>query len=199
MDRVWTVDFWFDPSCPLSRNTARWLLEVSGRRPVSITWRVMSLSVLNEGRDDDPEGDPEGYLWIPARICAAVQHEHGHDALGRFYRALWSAVENGDGDWIGDFDEALAAADLPGELAAAGGSGDYDGVLRRSHDQGLSLVGEGAGTPITAVTSPDGAKAAFFGPVVEQVPTGAHAADLWDGALLVAGVPGFRELKARGT
>ncbi|WP_017622501.1 mycothiol-dependent nitroreductase Rv2466c family protein [Nocardiopsis chromatogenes] len=195
MDRVWTVDFWFDPSCPLTRNTARWLLEASDRRPITITWRVMSLSVLNEGRDDDPEGDPDGYLWIPARICAAVQHEHGHDALGRFYRALWSAAENGDGDWIGGFAEALAAAGLPPELAAAGEGTDYDGVLRASHEEGTSLVGEGTGTPVTAVTAPDGGRTAFFGPVVHEVPTGPSAADLWDGALLIAGVPGFRELK----
>ena len=41
----------------------------------------MSLSVLNEGRDEDPEGDTEGYLWVPVRICMAVRQEYGQEAF----------------------------------------------------------------------------------------------------------------------
>src|SRR5699024_840839 len=93
MADTWTADFWFDPSCPYTRLTARWLAEAARVRPINVRRRVMSLAVLNEGRDDDPEGDPEGYLWIPARICAAVQVEHGHEALSRFYDALWASRE----------------------------------------------------------------------------------------------------------
>jgi hypothetical protein len=36
---------------------------------------------------------------------------------------------------------------------------------------------------------------AFFGPVVAPAPTGEAAGRLWDGVLLVAGTPGFYELK----
>ncbi|ASU83834.1 disulfide bond formation protein DsbA [Nocardiopsis gilva YIM 90087] len=195
MTRSYIADIWFDPSCPYSRLTARWLVEVARVRPVEVRWRVMSLSVLNEGRDDDPEGDPEGYLWIPARICAAVQERHGHAALGRFYAALWADRERGEGDWIGDIEQALADADLPRELARVGMSEEYDDALRASHAAGVGLVGDHVGTPVIAATSADGERVAFFGPVISAVPTGEQAARLWDATLVVAATPGFHELK----
>jgi hypothetical protein len=189
------ADFWLDPSCPYTWVTSRWLVEVTRVRPVSIRWRVMSLSVLNEGRPDDPEGDPDGYLWIPVRICAAVQREHGHDALGRFYAELWSPDHRG-GDWIGDFAGALDRAGLPRQLAEAGTDPALDPVVRASHAEAMAELGPHVGTPIIATTTAAGARVAFFGPVISRVPTGQQAGDLWDGTLLVAATPGFHELKA---
>lgn len=205
---TWTADLWFDPSCPYSRLTARWLQEAAQVRPISVRWRVMSLSVLNEGRDDDPEGDPDGYLWIAARICAAVQTEHGHDALGRFYDELWAPQEHsgaadGDSGAAADYEEvfenALARAGLPPELAQAGYSDAYDRALRESHDEGYRRVGGDVGSPILAAApappSPGTGSAAMFGPVVSQVPCGEDAGRLWDGAVLVAATPGFHTVK----
>ncbi|MEV0384310.1 disulfide bond formation protein DsbA [Nonomuraea sp. NPDC050643] len=194
-----TADFWFDPSCPYTWLTSRWLLEVRQVRPVEVRWHVMSLSVLNEGRDDDPEGDPEGYLWVPVRVCAAVRRLHGQEALGRLYTAMWTT---GDGDWLGDLRTALTTAGLPAELAETGLSGDYDDDVRASHAEAIALIGgDHVGTPIVAVTHDDGPRrgerAVFFGPVVSRVPTGEQAGRLWDGTLLVAGTPGFHELKGR--
>ncbi|TDD12335.1 disulfide bond formation protein DsbA [Nonomuraea deserti] len=188
------ADIWFDPSCPYTWVTSRWLLEVRKVRPVEVRWHVMSLSVLNEGRDDDPEGDPEGYLWVPVRVCAAVLRHHGQEALGRFYTALWTT--GGGGDWLGDLRTALESAGLPSGLAAAGTSTDYDGDVRASHAEGIALVGEHVGTPVVAVTGAGGGgRVAFFGPVVSRIPRGEDAGRLWDGTLLVAGTPGFHELK----
>ncbi|QBI55806.1 hypothetical protein EKD16_20220 [Streptomonospora litoralis] len=172
-------------------------MEATQVRPISVRWRVMSLAVLNEGREDDPEGDPEGYLWIPARICAAVQVEHGHEALGRFYDALWASRESGGSyDPVAGFAEVLAHAGLPAELARVGTSDAYDGALRASHAEGYGLVGGDIGSPVLAATAPDGRRAAaLFGPVISQVPRGEDAGRLWDGAVLVAGTPGFHTVK----
>jgi hypothetical protein len=45
------------------------------------------------------------------------------------------------------------------------------------------------------VPGPDGDPIAFFGPVITPMPLGDAAGRLWDGTLLVAGTPGFYELK----
>ncbi|WP_231619081.1 mycothiol-dependent nitroreductase Rv2466c family protein [Nonomuraea sp. SBT364] len=191
------ADFWFDPSCPYTWLTSRWLLEVTRVRPVEARWHVMSLSVLNEGRDGDPEGDPEGYLWVPARLCAAVADRYGSDALGRLYTALWTTGGE-DQEWLGDMRTALRAAGLPEELADAALTPESDELVRASHARAMAAIGGESGTPVVAVTgAAAGEPVAFFGPVVSQVPTGEAAGRLWDGVLLVAGTPHFHELKGR--
>ncbi|WP_436952481.1 mycothiol-dependent nitroreductase Rv2466c family protein [Streptomyces sp. SudanB182_2057] len=95
---------------------------------------------------------------------------------------------------------ALAHAGLPGELAAAGISAAYDGELRASHAQAVTLLGPRPGTPVIAVrepAEPDRPSVAFFGPVISRVPEGESAGRLWDGTLLVAGTPAFHTLKGR--
>jgi hypothetical protein len=195
------ADIWFDPSCPYTWTTSRWLLEAARVRPIEVRWHVLSLSVLNEGRDDDPEDDPEGYLWFPVRICAAVAVEHGQEALGRFYTAFGARTQ--DGDWDEDtVPGALAEAGLPIGLAGAATTEDYDAAVRASHAEGIAKVGTHVGTPIIAVTGGGGAdgmgtETAFFGPVISRIPRGEEAGRLWDGTLLVAAVDGFHELKGR--
>ncbi|MEQ4304092.1 disulfide bond formation protein DsbA [Plantactinospora sp. B6F1] len=196
MPETTVADFWFDPSCPYTWTASRWLLEVAKVRPVEPRWHLMSLSVLNEGRDDDPEGDPEGYLWVPVRICAAARQRYGPEAMARLYTAMWTTARSGE-DWLGDLHAALATAGLPRELVDAGTSSAYDDAVRASHAEAIGLVGPHVGTPIIATTGTDGARVAFFGPVISRIPTGEQAGRLWDGTLLVAGVPGFHELKGR--
>src|SRR5581483_11846559 len=95
--------------------------------------------------------------------------------------------------------DALEEAGLPKTLADAADSDAYDEALRASHKEGISLVGEDVGTPVIAVDGPDGSRVAFFGPVVTPAPKGEAAARLWDGTLLVAGIPGFYEIKRTRT
>ncbi|MFD1719829.1 disulfide bond formation protein DsbA [Georgenia deserti] len=188
-----TAEFWFDPSCPYTWLTSRWLVEVARVRPVDIRWRLMSLSVLNEDREDDPEGDSAGYLWVPVRVCMATLSEHGEAALARLYAAMWTTARTGD--WLGDLYAALRAADLPESLAHAGGSTVHDAAVRASHAEAIAQLGEHVGTPVVRTTGPEGSSTAFFGPVISRVPTGEDAGRLWDGAVLVAAIPGFHELK----
>ena len=187
----------FDPSCPWAWITSRWMKEVAAVRDVQVTYRVMSLAVLNEGREL-----PEQYLarmqqaYGPVRVCIAAQQHGGSDAVDALYTELGVRYHNGKRD-LGDasvISEALEAAGLPAELAAAATSTDYDEALKESHLEGMTPVGFDVGTPIIHVPGPDGL-VAFFGPVITPIPRGEAAGKLWDGVLLSAATPGFYELK----
>ncbi|MBX6389448.1 MAG: DsbA family protein [Frankia sp.] len=187
------VDFWFDPSCPWAFLTSRWMLEVQKVRPVRVRWHVMSLSVLNEGREDLPEPYKSMIprMWGPVRVAVAAAARHGDEVLGPLYTALARRRHIDKLEWGRDvYAAALAEVGLDESLADAAESTEYDGRVRASHAEGIGRVGMDVGTPVIAVNG-----TALFGPVVTPMPVGEAAGRLWDGFLLVTSTPGFYELK----
>ena len=195
------VEFWFDPMCPWAWITSRWVHEVSASRDLDVTWSVMSLAVLNEGKDIPAEyAEFLVPAWKPVRVCIAAADEFGNSVLGPLYTALGTRIHNqGRKDYDTIIAEALAEVGLPEALAAAADSENFDVQLRASHVRGISLVGEDVGTPVIAISGASGEPVAFFGPVVTPTPVGDDALRLWDGAVLVASVPGFYEIKRTRT
>ncbi|MBB4911134.1 mycothiol-dependent nitroreductase Rv2466c family protein [Actinophytocola algeriensis] len=191
------VDMWFDPKCPWAWIASRWLLEVEQVRDVHVRFHVLSLAVLNEGRE--VEAWYREWLdaaWGPVRIAKAVEQEYGPAEVRAVYTALGNRIHL-DRQPLGRdlYTAALAEAGLPEELADAADSTGLDDALLDGNRAGLGPVGEDLGTPAIHVTLPDGEVNAFFGPVVSPVPRGEAAGKLWDGVLLVSGTPGFFELK----
>ncbi len=191
-----TADFWFDPVCPWAWMTSRWMLEVEQVRPVDVRWHVMSLAVLNEGRELPPEyAELMTKAWGPVRVVVAAQELHGDKYVKPLYDAMGTRIHpGGSSDYAQVVVEALDEVGLPAALARYATSTEFDTQLRASHAEGIGLVGDDVGTPVVAVNG-----VAFFGPVVTPAPTGDAAGRLWDGALLVAGTPGFFELKRSRT
>jgi 2-hydroxychromene-2-carboxylate isomerase len=190
------VQLWFDPLCPWAWMTSRWLLEVERVRRIDITWSVMSLSVLNEGRDL-----AEGYRelmdrgWGPVRVITAAAREYGDKVIRPLYDAMGTRIHlEGERDLDAVVRDALDEVGLDPGLASVAGSDEVDDLLRASHEAGIALVGEDVGTPVIAVEG-----VAFFGPVVSPAPKGEAAGRLFDGCVLVAGTPGFFELKRSRT
>jgi len=193
--------FWFDPACPWAWQASRWMLEVQQVRPVDVHWHVMSLAVLNDGREV-----PEQYVeflrlaWGPVRIVTAARLAHGEEVVLPLYTAFGTRLHpQGRKDFDAVTAEAIAEVGLPASLADAAASTDYDDALRESHHAGMDAVGMDVGTPVIHVPGADGATVAFFGPVISRVPRGEMAGRLWDGTLLVASTPGFYELKRTRT
>ena len=190
------ADFWFDPICPWAWMTSRWMLEVEKVRPIDVRWHVMSLAVLNDGREL-----PEQYralmekAWGPVRVVIAAKELHGESYVKPLYDAMGTRIHPGDQEDLAlVIAESLAEVGLPADLADYAQKDTFDEPLRASHAEGISLVGEDVGTPVVAFNG-----VAFFGPVVPPAPKGEAAGRLWDGAVLVAATPGFFEMKRTRT
>ena len=191
------ADLWVDPLCPWAWMTSRWLLEVEQVREIDVRFHVMSLAVLNSGREELPENYRKmlAAAWGPVRVLIAAQQQHGDEVVRPLYDALGSRRHLGKQEFTREtIEEALAEAGLPLALADAAETDAYDEALELSHHAGMDQVGMDVGTPVISTGG-----VAFFGPVVSPAPKGEAAGKLWDGVLLVAGTDGFFELKRTRT
>ena len=199
------VTLWFDPICPFTWRTSRWIRSMAGKRGLTVEWRLLSLATLNEGKDT-PEQFRDGMArgWRAARLLAAADLRHGQEAMARLYTEIGTRIHGcvGPGPLDGHpterrtldtevLSESLAAAGLPAELIEAADDTTLDDAVRDSHAAGQARVGTESGSPIVAFGDGPG----FFGPVVVPVPDGESAEKLFDAVRLLSAVPEFSEIK----
>ena len=188
-----SVDLYVDPVCPFAWLAFRWLTgEVEPVRDLHLRVRLMSLAVLNEGRDGHmPEADKgDDSAWRPVRVGHALAERGGEQAVREFVRAFGTRFHDQElrgRDRV--LREVLSEMDAE-DLYDAADSRSRDESVRRVHAEGMEPVGNEVGTPVLHV---DGV--AFFGPVLGAVPRGQDAVDMFDGAVRLARFPAFYELK----
>ena len=185
------------PACPFAWMTSRWLGHAAEVREFTPRFSVMSLAVLNEGRDLDSDYRRSiDDAWGAARLAIAIDRAEGNTAFSRWYTA-WGERYHVGGDQDDRrrvAEQALADAELPASLIEA-----YDHVpgdetdteLRASHERAISMVGDDVGTPVISF----GEGTAYFGPGLSPAPRGEEAGRLLDGMEALAGVSGFFEVK----
>jgi 2-hydroxychromene-2-carboxylate isomerase len=186
------VDLWVDPACPWAWITSRWLLEAAAVRDLEVRFHVMSLAVLNENRELSEEyTEFMKTAYRPVRVLIAAEERHGNSAVEPLYSAMGTRRHVGqEKDWDEVITKSLADVGLEADLASAADSDALDVRLRASHAEGMDPVGYDVGTPVIHVED-----IAFFGPVVTPAPKGEAAGRLFDGVMMVAGTPGFYEIK----
>jgi len=116
-----TVDFWFDPLCPWAWISSRWLLEAAKVRELEPHFHVMSLGILNAGRELDPQYmEFLKFAMAPVRVVTAARLEHGDDVVLPLYTALGTRFHPGEeARELATIEKALTDVGLPTSLIEA--------------------------------------------------------------------------------
>jgi 2-hydroxychromene-2-carboxylate isomerase len=197
------VEFFFDPSCPWTWTASRWLATVAPERNLTVTWRTWSLPIKNEGREL-PASMPaalrdrilagQAFSVGALRVLAATGAEAGNEAVGRLYTEMGRRFHGDGGHNDRLIADALAAADLDAELAAAAGEEKWDDPTRANMAEVREHIGDEVGVPIVALRRREGL-AAMSGPILTEVPPKDRALALWDAVATVVTEPAVCELK----
>ncbi len=203
------LEFFWDPVCPFAWQTSRWLRRVADLRDLTVEWRFINLSILNEERDYDTEF-PEGYRESHdrgrrmLRVAASVRAAEGTAAMDRLYRAFGETIWHRVMDEGADFRADVATPDhIANVLDRAGFDPTYgdaatdpswDAELRAETAEAVGRTGDQVGTPIITFGPPDGPS--IFGPVISSVPdSDEECLALYDATVTLCRFDTFSELK----
>jgi hypothetical protein len=161
-------------------------------RPVEVRWRFFSLEEVNKG---DNAVDWEAGRAAPAlRVLALVRRQHGNDAVDRLYEALGRARFERKEDLTPEvLESALREIGLdPGLRATALADSSTREEVEQEH---AAIVGKMEAFGVPTIVLDDGTGPGIFGPVIDPVPEGEAAGELWDRFAWLIRQPGFFELK----
>ena len=202
------LEFFFDPMCPWAWITSRWVKEVQEQRQYSVTWKPISLKLLNANQtaewytDEYRRGHAAGHdaLRTACAINLDKPGDEGNAAVDRFYTALGTQAHKlGRRDDLRDntsafINECLATAGVSETLNQKGLT-TFDDAVAASTELALARTGKDVGTPILTFHPGEPNEGSFFGPVIARIPRGEEALKLWNAIEVVATTPGVAELK----
>ncbi len=193
------VTFYFDPSCPFSWITSRWLLLVAPEREVTVSWRPFCLALKNDevvkrtGETTHAAAHRDAHRAL--RLMLAAERDHGtplvesYSASGRVRHIMGDPLDNPG------LERMLAQLKLPTTLLSAADDASFDTPLRAHIAEAVTIVGEDIGVPTLVYALPNGTKQGYFGPVLDALPDKAEALAIWDGLAALATTTQFYELK----
>ncbi|MFM1837341.1 MAG: DsbA family protein [Ilumatobacteraceae bacterium] len=199
------LQFYFDPVCPWAYITSRWVVEVQEQRGYDVSWKFISLFMINNDRGYNEGNMPwrDGHMsgLQALRVASAARAAAGNDAVAAVYTALGKAIHvekrrPKDSTELKDFARTvLSEAGLNPQWAESATDELHDEVIRYETSRALELTGKDVGTPILVFHPEKPNEASFFGPVISSIPRGAEALRLWDAVETLATTSGMAELK----
>jgi hypothetical protein len=199
------LEFFFDPICPWAWVTSRWVVEVQRQREYDVSWRFISLKMVNEARTEGTYGEKarDSHMrgMFSHRVCDEVRLQHGNVAVGAVYTALGDAFHTHprepkmNDDPVAFMTEILKAAELPTDYAPHVHDESHDAYIREETEIALGRTGGDVGTPIITFHPGQADEGSFFGPVISTIPRDRDALVLWDAIELIATQTGMAELK----
>jgi 2-hydroxychromene-2-carboxylate isomerase len=184
------LDFYFDLLCPFAWRTSLWMREVARERDIAVTWKQFSLAIANQAQ---PDSDFMRRDLALGRTFIAAERLGGNDGVDRLYLALGDVIH---GQRLDPLDESVmrdalvSAGHIPELMEAALNDPTTEDDYRESHQAGESVGTFGVPTLVF-----DGIAPGHFGPVIDPVPTGADALELWRVVSWVARQPYVWEMK----
>jgi len=197
------LEFYFDPVCPWAWITSRWVTNVQQLRNYEVSWKFISLRMVNAERG---YAGHEAYEKIhnaglsALRVASAARAQGGNASVAAVYTALGNAIHIGGRreELVNDPKSFLlsivADAGLPAEVASAYEDSTHDEVIRYETEAALSRTGKDVGTPILTFNPKSANEASLFGPVISKAPKGDEAMKLWDAVQTIA-ESGVAEIK----
>lgn len=184
--------FFFDPACPWTWRTSRWLVAVAEARGLSVEWRAFSLAILNEGKIAPEYADAMTASTRALRLAEALRAQGRHDDVGRFYTELGTRTHDA-GNPISDraVADAVEAAGLTQDAPALDDE-RWDRAVHESHALAYASAGPDIGAPVLMVP---GVERGVHGPILTEVPGTDDALTIWDSLLPLIRLGTFHEIK----
>ena len=199
------LHFHFDPICPWAYLTSRWVVEVQQQRGYDVSWKFISLFMINndrgysEGNKQHQDGHMAGLQAL--RVASAARASAGNEAVAAVYSAFGQAIHvakrrPATAVEMKEFARTvLTEAGLNSQWADSATDELHDEVIRYETTRALELTGKDVGTPILVFHPDKPNQASFFGPVISAIPRGPEALRLWDAVETLATTSGMAELK----
>lgn len=193
------VTLHFDPACPWTWRTSRWLVAAAATRGVPVTYAAFELSAggpLEEVPEDYRAGAAASRLFL--RGVSEARRRGLHELIGRWYTAYGTALWDEQRAATAELVRATLRDTGGSELLAALDDERLDAETAAARAEALELAGDDVGSPVTVWHIGD-RRRGFFGPVVAPEPAEGRGDVVWDLVVAAGAVPELFELKTRRT
>jgi 2-hydroxychromene-2-carboxylate isomerase len=193
-----SLRFYFDPACPWAWRTSLWIREAAKVRAIEVEWDFLSLQAINKGKDSlkDAHFKSEKGFRVMALLRRKYNPAEANQLIDKLYLELGQALHERKED-IGEdrvvqaalnnigldndiLQEAMRDSSTLNDLLAA-----HEKIAEQGGFGVPTLVLQNTGTPFKPA----------FGPVIDKVPVGEDAGELWDRVEWLIQRPEFFELK----